>query len=217
VLVGQFPPRQCRGGGAQGLGTALQRVGGADALVGGGGGHARASVQPPGRGGSDHTLVGAGGAHAVDVGQQPQPAALELVDESSQPQDALAGQRVGQAGGVLGGQLGDLGGKPFQAGGWLAGATARSRGTGVRVHGATLPRPATPNQGAHKFVDNQMNAMRGASSVAISQVSPRDLTRRRPVAMLHAGLDLSRRRLDVCLLDQQGGTVQGTQAPPDVN
>jgi transposase len=35
--------------------------------------------------------------------------------------------------------------------------------------------------------------------------------------MLHAGLDLSRRRLDVCLLDEQGGTVQVVQAPPDAD
>jgi len=35
--------------------------------------------------------------------------------------------------------------------------------------------------------------------------------------MLHAGLDLSRRRLDVCLLDEQGGTVQVTSAPPDAD
>jgi transposase len=35
--------------------------------------------------------------------------------------------------------------------------------------------------------------------------------------MLHAGLDLSRRRLDVCLLDEQGGTVQHITAPPDAD
>jgi transposase len=35
--------------------------------------------------------------------------------------------------------------------------------------------------------------------------------------MLHAGLDLSRTRLDVCLLDEQGGTVQLIQAPPDAD
>jgi transposase len=35
--------------------------------------------------------------------------------------------------------------------------------------------------------------------------------------MLHAGLDLSRRRLDVHLLDDQGGTVQVTTAPPDAD
>jgi transposase len=35
--------------------------------------------------------------------------------------------------------------------------------------------------------------------------------------MLHAGLDLSRTRLDVCLLDEQGGTVQVVQAPPDAD
>jgi transposase len=35
--------------------------------------------------------------------------------------------------------------------------------------------------------------------------------------MLHAGLDLSRQRVDVHLLDEQGATVQVTQAPPDVD
>ena len=33
--------------------------------------------------------------------------------------------------------------------------------------------------------------------------------------MLHAGLDLSRRRLDVCLVDEAGGVVEQTAAPPD--
>ncbi len=33
--------------------------------------------------------------------------------------------------------------------------------------------------------------------------------------MLHAGLDLSRRRLDVCLLDEGGSTVEERIAPPD--
>jgi hypothetical protein len=44
-----------------------------------------------------------------------------------------------------------------------------------------------------------------------------ELTTRRPMAMLHAGLDLSRHRLDVCLLDAQGSTVQVTAAPPDAD
>ena len=35
--------------------------------------------------------------------------------------------------------------------------------------------------------------------------------------MLHAGLDLSRHRLDVCRLDAQGSTVQVTTAPPDAD
>jgi transposase len=33
--------------------------------------------------------------------------------------------------------------------------------------------------------------------------------------MLHAGLDLSRHRLDVCLLDEDGATLEVTTAPPD--
>ena len=35
--------------------------------------------------------------------------------------------------------------------------------------------------------------------------------------MLHAGLDLSRHRLEVCLVDMQGSTVQVTTAPPDAD
>ena len=35
--------------------------------------------------------------------------------------------------------------------------------------------------------------------------------------MLHAGLDLSRRRLDVCLLDDAGELVEHTAAPPDAD
>jgi hypothetical protein len=44
-----------------------------------------------------------------------------------------------------------------------------------------------------------------------------ELTTRRPMAMLHAGLDLSRHRLEVCLLDGQGSTVKVTAAPPDAD
>ena len=35
--------------------------------------------------------------------------------------------------------------------------------------------------------------------------------------MLHAGLDLSRKRLDVCLIDEAGGVVGRLAAPPDVD
>jgi transposase len=35
--------------------------------------------------------------------------------------------------------------------------------------------------------------------------------------MLHAGLDLSRRRLDVCLLSDHGELVAETAAPPDAD
>jgi transposase len=35
--------------------------------------------------------------------------------------------------------------------------------------------------------------------------------------MLHAGLDLSRRRLDVCLIDDVGEVVEHTAAPPDAD
>src|SRR4029450_4358960 len=39
----------------------------------------------------------------------------------------------------------------------------------------------------------------------------------RPVAMLYAGLDLSRKRLDFHLLDGQGATVEVGAAPPDAD
>ena len=35
--------------------------------------------------------------------------------------------------------------------------------------------------------------------------------------MLHAGLDLSRARLDVCLIDDAGEVVGRTAAPPDAD
>src|SRR5207248_10262007 len=38
-----------------------------------------------------------------------------------------------------------------------------------------------------------------------------------PIRMLHAGLDLSRKRLDFCLLDEQGARVEVGAAPPDAD
>ena len=35
--------------------------------------------------------------------------------------------------------------------------------------------------------------------------------------MLHAGLDLSRRRLDVCLIGDEGDVVERLAAPPDAD
>ena len=35
--------------------------------------------------------------------------------------------------------------------------------------------------------------------------------------MLYAGFDLSRKRLEYCLLDDKGGTVEIGAAPPDVD
>src|SRR5215217_8831306 len=43
----------------------------------------------------------------------------------------------------------------------------------------------------------------------------RGASSRRPTLMLHAGLDLSRHRLDVCLLSERGELVVQTAAPPD--
>ena len=51
--------------------------------------------------------------------------------------------------------------------------------------------------------------------MARSGVSSKDRARRRPVFMLHAGLDLSRKRLDYCLLDGEGERLETAAAPPD--
>src|SRR5437868_2806212 len=51
--------------------------------------------------------------------------------------------------------------------------------------------------------------------MARSGVLSKERVRRRPVFMLHAGLDLSRRRLDYCLLDELGDRVETGAAPPD--
>jgi Transposase len=44
-----------------------------------------------------------------------------------------------------------------------------------------------------------------------------ELSQRRPVSMLYAGLDLSRKRLDFRLLDGEGATVDVGAAPPDAD
>src|ERR1035441_8172427 len=38
-----------------------------------------------------------------------------------------------------------------------------------------------------------------------------------PHTMLHLGLDLSRKRLDVCVLDERGERIAVTAAPPDAD
>src|SRR5215213_5421757 len=45
----------------------------------------------------------------------------------------------------------------------------------------------------------------------------RGASSRRPTLMLHAGLDLSRHRLDVCLLSAHGELVAQTAASPDAD
>jgi hypothetical protein len=47
-------------------------------------------------------------------------------------------------------------------------------------------------------------------------VSPRSEPRR-PVFMLHAGLDLSRRKVDVCVLSTGGEIVDEWASPPDAD
>src|SRR3954468_1499076 len=58
--------------------------------------------------------------------------------------------------------------------------------------------------------------MKGASSVPRSGCH-RGASTRRPVLMLHVGLDLSRRRLDVCLFDEAGGLLAETAVPSDAD
>ncbi len=48
------------------------------------------------------------------------------------------------------------------------------------------------------------------------RLSPRT-SQRRPKHMLHAGLDLGRKRLDVCLLSEHGELVEEFSAPPDAD
>src|SRR3954447_6172681 len=57
----------------------------------------------------------------------------------------------------------------------------------------------------------------GASPVTRSGVLTEGASLRRPVFMLHAGLDLSRRKIDVCLLSAGGEIVEECASPPDAD
>jgi hypothetical protein len=61
----------------------------------------------------------------------------------------------------------------------------------------------------------------GATRPTVTSAHPRlsqwTASTRRPVLKLHVGLDLSRRRLDVCLLDERGGLVAEPAVPPDAD
>src|SRR3989449_2739941 len=59
------------------------------------------------------------------------------------------------------------------------------------------------------------NAMKKGSRGAMLRASSTD--EGRPVAMLYAGLDLSRKRLDFHLLDREGATVERGATPPDAD
>jgi hypothetical protein len=62
-----------------------------------------------------------------------------------------------------------------------------------------------------------LNVMKGTSPVATSELSHREATMRRPAAMLHAGSDLSRHRLDVHVMTDAGQPVLITASPPDAD
>src|SRR4029453_3940719 len=58
--------------------------------------------------------------------------------------------------------------------------------------------------------------MKEGSSVGRSACH-RGASSRRPVFMLHAGLDLSRKKIDVCLLSPAGEIVDEWASPPDAD
>ena len=96
-------------------------------------------------------------------------------------------------------------------------------------------RPAVPNKVApsHNTPVSRFAPKRGAPRVASetpelecdeggpprwqAPLCHRRASSRRPVYMLHAGLDLSRKRLDVCLLSDDGELVEEFSAPPDAD
>jgi hypothetical protein len=53
--------------------------------------------------------------------------------------------------------------------------------------------------------------------VAVSGLSPKELTKEAPNIMLHVGLDLSRRRLDFDLLCEDGSRIERGAVPPDAD
>jgi transposase len=53
--------------------------------------------------------------------------------------------------------------------------------------------------------------------VAASGLPPTETIEEALIIMLHAGLDLSRHRVDVCLLDETGATVEAGGWPPDAD
>jgi transposase len=57
----------------------------------------------------------------------------------------------------------------------------------------------------------------GPPSVTRLPLSPKTSTEEDPLDMLHAGLDLGRKKLDVCLLDEQGRHLDRLAVPPDVD
>ena len=53
--------------------------------------------------------------------------------------------------------------------------------------------------------------------MAVSGLSPKELTKEAPNIMLHVGLDLSRRRLDFDLSCEDGSRIERGAAPPDAD
>src|SRR4249920_1998236 len=63
-----------------------------------------------------------------------------------------------------------------------------------------------------------LNVMKGGLLGATLRRATEGASGRRPThMMLHAGLDLSRKRLDYCLLDEQGQRVEVGAASPDAD
>src|SRR5215208_7847147 len=59
--------------------------------------------------------------------------------------------------------------------------------------------------------------MKEASSGGTLRLSPRSELKGGPSSMLHAGLDLSRRKVDVCLLSERGEHLDQLVTPPDTD
>src|ERR1700749_1149664 len=56
---------------------------------------------------------------------------------------------------------------------------------------------------------------RPGSRYAVGRADPARLPRKEGSLMLHVGLDLSRRRVDVCLISSEGELVEHFRAPAD--
>src|SRR5919106_5387464 len=84
--------------------------------------------------------------------------------------------------------------------------------------GGDKPKPSPTVATSCRMERMVRNAMKkGLPRLAGSGLSAGSYPRGGPISMLHAGLDLSRRRLDFHLLDGGGETVELGAAPPDAD
>ena len=93
-------------------------------------------------------------------------------------------------------------------------ATGRSRAS----MSTTLPsRRAKPSQIPAKSQVPLWTAMKRGPLGDTLRLSPRSELKGGPTSMLHAGLDLSRKKVDVCLLSETGEHLDQLAAPPDAD